>query len=467
MFTLQQALLPVQEIKSFLLLASFSKTLPPDDQVSRQRLRVFRITTTYALLTFAVAIGQLFWAQVPNPLLAMLMSLLFLGTFINYFALSVHKKANAAYIILAFLAYAVLHVVSYGTGGVRNSGMLYLASIILIAYMLLGKKGGLVMAGACVVHMIYFYILSTYTNWTDYSLIGKGNGAIEFDFLITGLLSILCITAQSNAIEKTNNTIINDIKSKKDELAQKNEALLAAQKDLESKNRELLQKNRDLEQFAYISSHDLQEPLRTMSDFAGLLQRRYQGKLDDKADKYLDFITQSAERMKTLIKDLLQYSQIGSETKHEPIDFAAVLQDVMVDIGKMIKETHADIVIAPMPVLHGNATAIKQLFQNLLLNAIKFSKKDTVPNVKIAAVLKQGFWEFSVADNGIGIAQQHLHRIFDIFQRLHTRSEYSGSGIGLSHCKKIVEMHGGKIWVESFPGQGSTFFFTMPTAKQF
>ncbi|MES1198051.1 MAG: PAS domain S-box protein [Chitinophagaceae bacterium] len=240
------------------------------------------------------------------------------------------------------------------------------------------------------------------------------------------------------------------------------ETLKISEVQLELKNKELEQKNKELEQFAYVASHDLQEPLRTTSSFAELLQRQYRGKLDEKADKYLTFINQSSDRMKNLIKDLLDYSRIGRKKELEQVDCNIVLQEVLADITVAIKETQAEIKSCRLPVIKGNPTEIKQLFQNLVINAIKFKKENESPRINICARKKNHHWEFSCADNGIGISNEHSERIFVIFQRLHTRNEYEGSGIGLAHCKKIVELHGGRIWVESVLDRGSTFYFTIP-----
>jgi signal transduction histidine kinase/ligand-binding sensor domain-containing protein len=226
-------------------------------------------------------------------------------------------------------------------------------------------------------------------------------------------------------------------------------------------NKEMELKNRELEQFAYVASHDLQEPLRTTSSFVELLQQQYKGKMDEKADKYLMFIAQSSERMKTLIKDLLDYSRIGKKKEIEKVDCNQMLQEVIADLGTAITEANAEIIHDPLPIINGYPTEIKQLFQNLIINAIKFRKKYTSPVIRITAEKTDDHWNFAIADNGIGIDEQHKDRIFVIFQRLHTRNEYPGSGIGLSHCKKIVELHKGKIWVDSKPGFGSTFHFTI------
>lgn len=253
-------------------------------------------------------------------------------------------------------------------------------------------------------------------------------------------------------------SMVTDITQRKSDEALLEQSRIA----LDRKNKELNRKNLELEQFAYVASHDLQEPLRTTSSFVQLLQKQYQGKLDEKADTYLRFIVNSSDRMKIFIKDLLDYSRIGSKHEIEQVDCNEVLNDVEADIYKAISDAHATINNTGLPFVPGYKTDLKQLFQNLLLNAIKFKKPGVAPEINISATEVEGFWQFAVSDNGIGIQQKHFDRIFVIFQRLHTRSEYDGSGIGLSHCKKIVELHNGKIWVESIDGEGSTFYFSIP-----
>ena len=251
--------------------------------------------------------------------------------------------------------------------------------------------------------------------------------------------------------------MITDITQRKtqEELLKRSEA------DLEIKNRELEQKNTELEQIAYIASHDLQEPLRTITSFADRLQKQYKDKLDDIGHKYLYFIEQGTERMKILITDLLDYSRIGRGRELKPVDCNEIINTVIADLDTAIQESKVEIKTEGLPVVNGYTTEMKQLFQNLVVNAIKFRKKEATPKIHISSQPINGGWEFSVQDNGIGIDEQHNERIFAIFQRLHTRSEYEGSGIGLSHCKKIVELHGGRIWVKSQPGEGSTFYFTI------
>jgi len=239
------------------------------------------------------------------------------------------------------------------------------------------------------------------------------------------------------------------------------EANSLLERKVELRTAEIERKNKELEQFAYVASHDLQEPLRTTSGFVELLQKQYKGKLDGNADKFLEYIAQSSDRMKVLIKDLLDYSRIGREKESRRVDCNQLVGDVLADLDKIIKESGAKIRTEDLPVIQAYPTELKLLFQNLIANSIKFRKPGIPPSISINAMKENGYWTFTVADNGIGIEAQFLERIFIIFQRLHNRSQYEGSGIGLAHCRKIVELHGGRIWVASEPGNGSSFSFTL------
>jgi len=224
---------------------------------------------------------------------------------------------------------------------------------------------------------------------------------------------------------------------------------------------ELERKNKELEQFAYVASHDLQEPLRTTSSFIEIFKEKYMGKMDEETDDILNYISQSNDRMKVLIKDLLDYSRIGRKPVIEDVNCNEVLDDVLADLSVNINETNTTIFREKLPEVRGYPTELKQLFQNIVSNSIKFRKPGIDPQIQISAERNNGHWQFAIADNGIGMEETDTERIFVIFQRLHTRTEYEGSGIGLSFCKKIVELHGGNIWVKSKPGEGSTFYFTI------
>jgi PAS domain S-box-containing protein len=226
---------------------------------------------------------------------------------------------------------------------------------------------------------------------------------------------------------------------------------------------ELAHSNQELEQFAYVASHDLQEPLRAVAGYLGLIESRLRGELDDKSQSHLDGAVQGAARMHALITDLLALSRVGTQGKaFEPTDLNSVLDRALQSVNASVQEAGAKITRDPLPTLCVDAGQMAQLFQNLFGNAVKF-RSDRPPEIHVSAQRQaDDQWLFAVRDNGIGIEPQYFERIFLIFQRLHTRKEYPGTGIGLAICKKIVERHGGRIWVESQPGQGSTFFFTIP-----
>lgn len=235
-----------------------------------------------------------------------------------------------------------------------------------------------------------------------------------------------------------------------------------AEKMLKLKIEELARSNAELEQFAYVSSHDLQEPLRMIGSYLQLLQRRYYGELDDKADKYIDFAVDGAFRMQNLINDLLEFSRVTTRAREfESTDCELLLNQVLSNLEISIKESEAVISHSHLPNIMADSTQLAQVFQNLISNAIKF-RSEKIPEINISAREEGDEWVFSVVDNGIGIDPKHCERIFEVFKRLHKRREYPGTGIGLSICKKIVERHGGHIWVESEQGNGSVFYFTLP-----
>ncbi len=224
---------------------------------------------------------------------------------------------------------------------------------------------------------------------------------------------------------------------------------------------DLSRSNAELEQFAYVASHDLQEPLRMVASFTQLLAKRYRDQLDKDAHEFIDFAVDGAKRMQRLINDLLAFSRVGTRGKpFKPTDLGIILKETLDNLNTAIKESGARITSGPLPTVPGDEVQLVQLFQNLLANAIKF-RGAAAPHIEISAAAQDGEWVIAVQDNGIGIAPEHQERIFQIFQRLHGRSEYPGTGLGLAMCKKIVERHGGHIWVESQPGQGATFYFSL------
>lgn len=243
---------------------------------------------------------------------------------------------------------------------------------------------------------------------------------------------------------------------------ERTETLLKREATLEKQNKKLQNQNKELEQFTYIASHDLQEPLRSLISFSELLEKEFIGKLGENGEFYINFISKSSKRMQLLVKGLLDYSRIGREKKLAEIDCNQIIKDVLSDMMITIKESNAEITVSDLPHLKGYETEIRQLFQNLVSNALKFRKKDVAPKIKIFAQKKEDDWLFSVQDNGIGIEENNKQKLFVIFKRFNNREEYEGTGIGLAHCKKIVELHGGTIWADSKFGEGSSFYFTIP-----
>lgn len=231
---------------------------------------------------------------------------------------------------------------------------------------------------------------------------------------------------------------------------------------LESVNQKLAATNQEMEQLVYAASHDLQEPLRTITNYIGLLKEGYTDLNDENVDKYLHFINRSVGKMQNLIKDLLDYSRIGRNFNITIVDTRKLLEDVVNELEASITENNARIIFNGLPTIKGDETKLRQLFQNLISNAIKFRRKDREPVISVTADEQEGLYLFSVKDNGIGIDEKYIPKLFVVFQRLHSEKEYKGTGIGLATCKKIVTLHNGKIWVESTAGEGSSFNFIIP-----
>ena len=248
-------------------------------------------------------------------------------------------------------------------------------------------------------------------------------------------------------------------------IQQMQRTLLEQNARLEKLNEELKKSNAELEQFAYIASHDLKSPLQAILGYAHALNWKYEKDIDPNGKRYIDLIVKAAWRMKDLIDDLLSYSRVRTENQDfEPIECQIIVSEVLNNLQAEISESKASIIHSELPKLMGDRTQIMQLFQNLISNAIKFHRPDEAPIVKISAELKDDReWVVGIHDNGIGIAAENFDRIFEIFQRLHSYKEYPGNGIGMTICKKIVERHGGRIWLESQVGVGTSFYFTLPS----
>lgn len=243
-------------------------------------------------------------------------------------------------------------------------------------------------------------------------------------------------------------------------------ALKQAEEKLVEERNLLARSNAELEQFAYVASHDLQEPLRAVASCVQLLKKRYGDKLDGRADEFITHAVDGTKRMQALITDLLAYSRVGTHAHaFETLNCEEALDDALANLTIALQESDTVIKREPLPTLQADPSQLGQVFQNLIGNAVKFRAEGRRPEISITAKQEKGQWVFAIADNGIGIEPQYYERIFRVFQRLHTRARYPGTGIGLAICKKIVERHGGRIWIESRPEEGTTFFFTLPETQ--
>ena len=245
-----------------------------------------------------------------------------------------------------------------------------------------------------------------------------------------------------------------------------NVSLEAAHTSLEARTEDLQRSNAELEQFAYVASHDLQEPLRKVASFCQLLQRRYAGRLDEKADQYIEHAVDGAKRMQALINDLLAFSRVGrTAQRRERVSCAVLLAQAWANLGPAVRQSHATIEVGDLPVVLGETSLLTAVFQNLLSNALKFTG-DQAPRVSVSAHRDGEYWLFSFTDNGIGIPAEYAERIFVIFQRLHDKAAYPGTGIGLAMCRKIIEYHGGRIWLDTTVTSGARFCFTLPAPPE-
>ena len=258
-------------------------------------------------------------------------------------------------------------------------------------------------------------------------------------------------------------TFVNDITERKEMERKRKQLNEELEQRVQQRTTELMTSNEELRQFAKIASHDLQEPLRAVEGFAKLLDRRYRGQLDAVGDQFLDFILDGVSRMQKLIQSVLEHSSISTEDKEiQPIEVASVIKEVMKNLNQAINDSKATIVYGDLPSVAVERSQLIQLFQNMISNSIKYASDDRTPYIVISAEKSVDEWLFSIRDNGIGIDNKYAERIFDMFARLHGRVKYSGTGMGLAICKKIVTAHGGRIWMESELGEGSIFFFTLP-----
>lgn len=309
----------------------------------------------------------------------------------------------------------------------------------------------------------FSYTLGEGSRWLE-NLVLKLLFAVALTVEITGLLITVSVSRSISKglkeINRATNRIAEGDLSERSEVFSKDEIGQVAVA-INQMTERLVTSNKELEQFAYITSHDLQEPLRSISIYVELFHKKYKNKIDEDADQYLDAITRSTSRMQSLIKDMLEYSRIGHDDEISSVSSEQMVKGVLNDLSALIADTNTKVILGKLPIIN-SYSELKLVFQNLTANAIKFRNKDIQTVIEIGSVDKGSEWLFFIKDNGIGIEKEYFDRIFVIFQRLHNQKQYPGTGIGLAHCKKIIEMHGGTIFLESEPGKGSKFSFTIP-----
>jgi len=280
---------------------------------------------------------------------------------------------------------------------------------------------------------------------------------------VNTLVSPICIHIQDATQDEERRKLLQQLEEKKKQLNSLTQELHAANEKVEATKAALDKKNKELEQFAYIASHDLQEPLRMITSFLTQLERKYNDRIDEKGQKYIHFAVDGATRMRQIILDLLEFSRVGRMNGDmEEIDLNELVNETQAMYHSQISGKHATINIGKLPIINGQKILLRKAVQHLLDNALKYTRKDVQPLINIHADDAETHWQLTVADNGIGIEQQYFESIFVIFRRLHTRDEYAGTGMGLAITKKIAENMGGKIWLESEPGKGSTFYLDIP-----
>jgi signal transduction histidine kinase len=432
--------------------------IPSDDLMSKQRFVLFRI---YSISGFIVAVLVSIQEQLTfdNPGMLPFLIVLLGGILIsNYFLVNKIQKLPLAYWILLIASFLLIHVQAYTTGGVRNSGTIYMCVIVLSAFMFLGSKGGKFFTALIICHVIFMFIITEYTNWTSYELFKDNIHEINQDYMITMTCAFILVAAQSSYIHSGKNIIIEKITESRNQLAEKNIQLEEYTRDLEKTNKEL-------DKFASIVSHDLKAPLRAIGNLTGWIEEDAGDTFAPEVKANFEIIKGRVRRMEDLINAILDYSKADRQKMADEVKFdtRAVIEETLDFIGKPDNLTLE--LSDKLPVITSDRTRLEQIFSNLLSNAIRYNDKKEI-QIKIGAEEQKDNWLFSVKDNGPGIDKQYHDKIFVIFQTLNRRDEVESTGVGLAIVKKIIEDQGGKIWVESEPGMGADFKFSWPKYKK-
>jgi signal transduction histidine kinase len=440
-----------------LLRRELYERIPKDDLMAKQRFTLFRIYSFTGFMASIVTAIQTSITFSQTSFLSILLIALAVSIMANFLLVEKVEKLNSAYAISLIAGFLVVHIQAYNAGGVMNSGTIYMCVIIMTAFMLLGPKGGKWFTGFAIVNVVLLYCLTEFTTLTSYSLFNNDPGLIHQDALNTFIFALFLVAAQSNYINSSKNVIIERITDQKNQLEISNRRLQEYTVTLEKTNKEL-------DKFASIVSHDLKAPLRAIGNLTGWIEEDAGESMSGEVKANFGMIKQRVKRMEDLINAILDYSR-ADRVQSEEIRFDVKnLVDETVDfIGK--PENVSIEVSDELPVIVSDKIRLSQVFSNLIENGIKYNDKKE-KKIKISSEENREGWTFAVQDNGPGIEKQYHDRIFVIFQTLNRRDDVESTGVGLAIVKKIIEDQGGKIWVESEPGQGAEFKFFWPRVKK-
>jgi signal transduction histidine kinase len=438
--------------------------IPEDDEIARQRFALFRIFSFTGILACIGTAVKMYSTIENSGLLPFFIWGLSIVLLINFYGVKKVSGLRNAYLLMLVAAFALLHLVSYSCGGIRTGGTFYFTIVILYSFMLLGSRAGQWFTGFAIAHIIYLYFISSYTTWTSFDFFKNDIGFINQDFLINAILTFLLIASQSIYLQSSKNAVIQGLVRSKNSLEEKNRQLTEKNQLLKNYAASLEKSNRELDKFASVASHDLKAPLRAIGALAGMIEEDSGEQLRGESRQHFKTIVGRVSRMEQLIDALLEYSKADRRmSKMEYVDTLMLAEELrhLLCTRPGIKLNISSL----MPVIFYDRNRIRLIFSHLISNAIIHNSQSTI-EMELCCKWNEVYWIFSLKDNGPGIEKAYHDKIFVIFQTLARRDSHETTGAGLAITKKLVEESGGEIWVESVPGKGAEFFFTIPKANE-